>query len=158
MKKTLFAIVTVTVLVLLTSVASTEVADSKIGSEAPQLELTGNEGKLSLQSHRGGYVLLTFWSSADAESRVSNLVYDRFAEGNERVVHLSVNFDRTEGLFQEICKMDELSSESQFYCNDTQRAQIIELWRQEDGYSTFLISPEGVIVGINPEVSEMKNI
>lgn len=158
MTKTLFAIVTVAFLIVFTSVGSTEVVDSKVGHEAPQLELDGRAGKMSLQSHRGGYVLLTFWSSDDANSRVKNLQYDRAADKKEGVVHLSVNFDRTENLFEEICKMDNLSQGTQFYCNDEQRMRLLELWRQENGYSTFLINPEGLIVAVNPELSELQKI
>lgn len=158
MTKTLFTIVTVAFLIVFTSVGSTKVVDSKVGHEAPQLELDCKAGKMSLQSHRGGYVLLTFWSSGDASSRVKNLQYDRLADKKEGVVHLSVNFDRTESLFEEICKMDNLTQGTQFYCNDEQRMRLMELWRQENGYSTFLINPEGVIVAVNPEMSELQQI
>ena len=151
MTKTLLTIVTVVMLILFTSAASTSVIDSRIGHEAPMLEIEGDSTHCSLQHFRGSYVLVSFWSSTNAASRVANIRY-------ENINHIAINFDRTEGLFQEICRIDALEPTSQFYCNDNQRMKIINVWRQDSEFSTFLINPEGEIVDINPEINELAKI
>ena len=104
MNKTLLTIAVLGLLTLFTSAYYSAPADSRIGYKAPALVLgDSNNGLSPLQQHRGSNVLLTFWSSADAQSRLDNMRYDRLSrDAGERYTHVSVNMDRSISVFNNV--------------------------------------------------------
>ena len=50
---------------------------------------------------------------------------------------ISVNFDRSKKLFEEIVRKDNLDAKSQFYVQGDKAAKIIDDYRLKDGYQTF---------------------
>ena len=81
-------------------------ADSRIGYRAPSLVLGNSNGLSPLQQHRGENILLTFWDSSDAQSRLENMRYDRLArQSGDTYVHVSVNLDRSVRLVSQAMPM-----------------------------------------------------
>ena len=152
MNKTLLAIATVGMLTLFTSAYYSAPADSRIGYKAPSLVLGNNNGLSPLQQHRGENILLTFWSSADAESRLANLHYDRLSrEEGVGYTHVSVNLDRSLSVFNTIVTLDDLNRSAQFNTAVDIQDDIIRSWRLENGYHSFLIDAQGRIMAVDPD-------
>ena len=153
MNKTLLTIVTLGLLILFTSAYYTASADSRIGFTAPALKLGNSNNDLSpLQQHRGSNVLLTFWSSDDPQSRLENMNYDRLSRNSKvNYTHVSVNMDRSMSVFNNIIVLDELDRSAQFYSSTDTQYDIIKGWRLEEGYHSFLLDKEGVIIAIDPD-------
>lgn len=153
MYKTLLTIAILGVLVLFTSAYYTAPADSRIGYKAPALVLGNNNNDLSpLQQHRGGNILLTFWSSADVESRLINKHYDSISRIDGMSFTLvSVNMDRSEGVFNSVVAIDDLDRTAHFSTSLDAQEVIIKSWRLEEGYHSFLIDPQGKIIAIDPD-------
>lgn len=153
MNKTLLTIAVLGLLVLFTSAYYSAPADSRIGYKAPALNLGNSNNDLSpLQQHMGENVLLTFWSSADAESRLENMRYDRLSrDGKGNYIRVSVNMDRSENVFNTIVETDNLSRTAHYGTSPDVQDDIIKSWRLEDGYRSFLLDPQGVIIAIDPD-------
>ena len=152
MNKTLLTIAVIGLLVLLTSAYYTTPADGRIGYKAPALVLDSNNGLSPLLQHRGENILLTFWSSADADSRLDNMRYDRCSrQPGASFVHVSVNLDRSESVFDAVVMLDDLNRSSQFSTSIDDQADIIRTWRLDDGMHSFLLDPQGRIVAIDPD-------
>jgi hypothetical protein len=153
MNKTLLTIATFGLLTLFTSAYYLAPADSRIGYRAPSLALGNSNNDLSpLQQHRGSNVLLTFWSSADAQSRLDNMRYDRLSRNDHAAyTHVSVNMDRSESVFDNVIVLDNLDRSSQFFSSVEAQADIIKSWRLEDGYHSFLLDAQGVIIAVDPD-------
>lgn len=151
MNKTLLTIAILGLLTLFTSAYYTAPADSRIGYKAPQLVLGNNNNNLSpLQQYRGENVLLTFWTSADARSRLENMRYDRLSRMDDAsFVHVSVNLDRSENVFKSIVDLDNLDRSAHFTAASNAN-QIIKAWRLNEGFHTFLIDRHGKIVAVDP--------
>lgn len=152
-KKLLLAIAVFGLLVLFTSAYYSAPADSRVGYQAPQLVLGNSNNDLSpLQLHRGEHVLLTFWSSADAESRLDNMHYDRLArQSGTAYVHVSVNLDRSTNVFNSVVQLDNLDRSAN-YCTTLEAQEvIIKNWRLDSGFHSFLIDPQGRISAIDPD-------
>ena len=97
-------------------------------------------------------MLLTFWSSADAQSRLDNMRYDRFSkDAGAHFVHVSVNMDRSMSVFNNTIVLDNLDRSAQFYSSIDVQDDIIKHWRLEDAYHSFLLDPDGVIVAVDPD-------
>lgn len=153
MNKILLTIAVLGILTLFTSAYYSAPADSRIGYKAPALVLGDKNNDLSpLQQQRGENVLLTFWASDDAESRLSNQRYDRLLRGmDEDIVHVSVNLDRSESVFNAIVTVDNLDRSTHFHSSAEVQESIIKSWRLDDGYHSFLLDGEGKIIAIDPD-------
>lgn len=153
MKKTLLTIAVLALLTLFTSAYYSAPADSRIGYKAPALVLgNGNNGLSPLQQRLGENVLLTFWTSADAESRLSNRHYDRMSRGGGKgYVHVSVNLDRSTSVFNSIVALDNLDRSTHFTTSADAQESIIKSWRLDEGYHSFLLDGQGKIVAVDPD-------
>ena len=154
MNKTLLTIAILGLLTLFSSAYYTAPADSRIGYKAPMLVLgndNNNNNDLSpLQQHRGENILLTFWSSADAVSRLDNMRSDRLSRlDGMGFIHVSVNLDRSENVFKSIVDLDNLDRSAHFTAASNAN-QIIKAWRLNEGFHTFLIDRHGKIVAVDP--------
>jgi hypothetical protein len=153
MNKTLLTIAVLGLLTLFTSAYYTAPADSRIGYKAPALNLGNSNNDLSpLQQHLGENILLTFWSSDDAQSRLDNMHYDRLSRtGMAAYTRVSVNMDRSENVFNTIVMTDNLNRTAHYGTSVDAHEGIIKSWRLEDGYHSFLLDKHGVIVAIDPD-------
>lgn len=131
-----------------------------IGRRAPALNLRDSGRALNLDSLRGEYVILNFWTSTDAASRVAANEYDAWVEDHPRarVAFRSVNFDRSEGLYREIVRRDGLDAATQFHADSAQAVVIRKNYALRDGYGTLLINPQGKIIAHNPTPAQLRKI
>lgn len=143
----LFAVLLITV-----SAYSGRVYEAADGYKAPALTLTNSDSTMSLADLRGRYVVLTFWASNDAASRVEAGELDAYAANvdEEQFCLVSVNLDRSEGLFREIVRRDNLKAGAQYHANADEAVKIKEAYHLNNGFKSFLIDPEGRIIATNP--------
>ena len=159
MNKTLLTIATLAMLTLFTSAYYSAPADSRIGYKAPALILDNNNGLSPLMQHQGESVLLTFWASSDAESRLTNLRYDRLSrQPGVAYNHVSVNLDRSVNVFNTIVQLDDLNRSAQFSTSADAQETIIKCWRLNEGYHSFLIDKSGKIVAVDPDAATLAAI
>ena len=127
------------------------------GYNAPSMTIENSDTTLSLADMKGRYVIVTFWSSADADSRLRAYRYDEAAKllPQERFCLLSVNFDRSERLFREIVRRDNLSAENHIHVDGSQANRIIHDYRLTEGFKSLLIDPKGRIVAMNPSIETL---
>lgn len=160
MNKTLLTIATLGLLILFTSAYYSAPADRRIGYKAPSLALgNSNNGLSPLQQHRGSNVLLTFWSSADPQSRLDNMHYDRLSrDAQDRYTHVSVNMDRSVNVFNSAIVLDDLDRSAQFFSSVEAQEDIVKSWRLDDGYHSFLLDAQGVIIAVDPDEKTLSQI
>lgn len=159
MDKLFLTIATLALMVLFTSAYYSAPADSRIGYKAPSLIL-GNSNDLSpLQQHRGENILLTFWDSSDAQSRLNNMRYDRLArQSGVGYTHVSVNLDRSVSVFNSIVVLDDLNRSAQFSTSVDVQEGIIKSWRLNEGYHSFLLDADGTIIAIDPDAQTLAQV
>ncbi len=150
-------IVLFAVLVISVSAYSERVFEAAEGYNAPSMTIENSDTTLSLADMKGRYVIVTFWSSADADSRLRAYRYDEAAKllPQERFCLLSVNFDRSERLFREIVRRDNLSAENHIHVDGSQANRIIHDYRLTEGFKSLLIDPKGRIVATNPSIETL---
>ena len=146
-------------LILFSSAYYSAPADSRIGYKAPALVLGNSNGLSPLQQHRGENVLLTFWSSDDAGSRLQNLHYDRLARAQRgHYIHVSVNMDRSSSVFNGIVVLDNLDRSAQYSATPECHAEISKSWRLDEGYHSFLLDAEGKIIAVDPDEAMLADL
>jgi thiol-disulfide isomerase/thioredoxin len=154
MKKTFLIIAFLSVLLLTSSGLNDQRFGVTPGKLAPALALKNENLSVDLNDYRGSYVLLSFWSSSDANSRSLCNSYDAWVKNNdplcEKVRLLAVNLDENSALFYNIVKADNLNENTQFNVKGKKAAKINSDYHLSAGYGTLLIGPDGRIIAANP--------
>ncbi|MCM1029730.1 MAG: hypothetical protein NC342_09010 [Pseudoflavonifractor sp.] len=167
MKKTILLFVVAAVVCFLSIAAySGRVRQASEGFRAPEISLqplSGQSSRLSLKDLKGRYVLLSFWSAADPTSRMRNMTYDGIvhdidaglAPTQEPVSFISVNFDTSRKLLEEIASRDGLDPTMMAHAQGIEAKRLIADYRLADGYRSYLIGPTGHVMARNPSKADI---
>lgn len=160
MRKTLAFVVLLVALVAFPSAFNAPDIDTKVGAIAPNITISNSDSQFTLSNYRGQYVVINFWSSDDAESRIRNIEISKFAnsDANKNFVFASVNFDRNADLFSGTLKADNLDEKAQFFDKDGINSEVYKQFHLMNGYNCYVINPEGKIAAINPDVRQLAEI
>ncbi|MBD5322828.1 MAG: redoxin domain-containing protein [Bacteroides sp.] len=136
-------------------------SQAQASNSTPQLlEATNTSSHLSTSDLKGKYVLVNFWDSHNAVSRIAAGEYDRYyrTHRNNNLRLLSVNTDDNRRLFDEIVRRDGLDTLTQFHIADVKARGISPGYHPESGYSSYLLNPSGKIIAVNPTVQAVNKI
>ena len=106
-----------------------------IGDKAPTFTICGEKQLIDLKDLRGKYVLLSFWASYDAPSRVQNATLNHAIEQADNVEMVSVCFV-------------ELAGNS---------SDLFKTYRLNKGFKNFLLDKNGVIVAKDITPSQLSS-
>lgn len=160
MKKTIIALGCFLMMMLVATSHSHRDIGYGEGNIAPTFALQDDSDSVSLGNLRGRHVLLTFWSSADAKSRINNKMYNTYLQRNPKIplTWLSINYDRNEALFREIAKLDNIQFGRHIYDRLGKESDIYGQFHLNNGYKSILIDPSGKIVAVNPGTQRLQEI
>lgn len=165
MKKLLALIASFAIMLVTASAFVDKRQEASLGEGSPMLVVNSGDSLVSLDSFQGCWVILSFWSAADARSRMTQNDVAVFMRSHKlpaqagKVEVVSVNLDRSERLMEEIVKIDNLDENSQFRIDNASMAEYaIQAYRMNEGLRTFVINPEGKLVAADPSVDDLKRI
>ena len=162
MNKTLKYIVFCIVIALMVAVFAVRVNREDTDPQAvPHIDTASNSaGTVDLSSLKGRYVLVNFWDSHNAVSRIAAGEYDRFLRSHRHsnLRLLSVNTDDNRRLYDEIVSHDGLDRSTQYHISDTRRGKSSPDYHPSQGYASYLVNPQGKVVAVNPSVTQLENI
>lgn len=119
---------------------------------AMSAESTGQE----LSDMKGRYVLLSFWATYDAHSRMQNASLSnalRSAQSNVELV--SVSFDEYESIFRETVREDQIVTPICFVETKGESSGLYKKYRLGRGFTNYLLDENGVIIAKNISASEL---
>lgn len=159
MKKTFLIVAFLSVLFTITSGFNDQRFGSTPGKIAPMISLQNEYSAIDLTQCRGKYVLLSFWSSSDANSRALCNRYDAWVKNNDplnrKVCLVGINLDENNTLFSQIVSADNLNEKMQFNVKGRNAAKINSDYHLTAGYGTLLIGPDGRIIAANPTSADL---
>lgn len=160
MNKSYFSIVAFLFILIFTSAQYNNSGDATVGQVAPALSLENTSNKFSLQAAHNHYVLVTFWSSANPESRIDNKIYAKNIENNSNVKHVAINLDRSQAMLKQLIIVDNLNAKSQFFIDNTDvKIDIMKQWNiNHDNLASFLIDDKGIIIEKNPDLKTLAKL
>ena len=131
--------------VLFTSAVSTKNVPLEVGNQAPEISITGIDGKSTLLSAmKGGEVIVNFWSVKDAESRIANVRLAREAElTGAKYIGMCIDSDRQ--LAEEVMKADRIPTEHLYFAD----RQVTDEYQLAAGTRTVKIDPYGIVAAID---------
>ena len=128
-----------------------------IGDTVPGFSVSNDSNEVEMQQLRGEYVLLSFLTSTNPQSRIANKTYNDFVAGQEGgIEYVAVNFDPSSNVFNEIVKIDGLDACKQFHVE--RNSALMESYSLRGGCVSLLIAPQGEVVAQNPTLDEVKNV
>ncbi len=158
MKKTLFTIVTACVLLVFLAANSSNPKGNGLGRIAPNFVTENEFRRFELQRNNENYVLLTFWNSVDAESRIANVTYDRALKNVKGIEYIAINFDKSYGVYREMLKLDGVNSVKQFYDCDGEEGKLYSRYGLKKGMKSLLLDKSGKVIAENPTVRELNDL
>lgn len=160
----LFAVITLTL-----AANTSRMVDAAPGQIAPDFELTASLNQTDdstspsffISDLKGEYVLVNFWSTTDAASRVAAGTYDQLMKTNDfggRLNLLNLNLDANEALFDAVVRQDGLDTAMQYHLDGEAAKELTKLYHLDEGLRALLIDPSGKIVAVNPTAADLSNL
>ena len=132
-----------------------------VGDVAPdfKIESADNEQyRLDLDDLKGKYVLLSFWASYDAQSRMQNASLSNALHStspNNNVEMVSVSFDEYQSIFEETIRKDQIVTPTCFVETKGESSGIFKKYRLGRGFTNYLLDDNGVIIAKNISAAEL---
>lgn len=150
--------------VLIISVLTSFIAKDKvsegvgIGDVAPGFTVGNVSGEqaINLKSMRGKYVLLSFWASYDAPSRIRNANLSNAVKSVSHPVEMiSVSFDEYKSVFTETIRKDRIDTPFCFVDTKGERSSLFKTYNLKRGFTNYLLDADGVIIARNISAEEL---
>lgn len=130
-----------------------------VGDIAPNftIQSTTNQSATDLRSLRGKYVLINFWASYDAPSRLNNASFAQALrnESASDITLVSVSFDEYPSIFRETIRKDQVGTSTCFVDTAGHQSPLYKQYRLHRGFSNYLLDANGVIIAKNISPDEL---
>ena len=116
-----------------------------VGDIAPDFKIqsmSAGQPLAELSDMKGKYVLLSFWASYDAHSRMQNASLSnvlRSASRNENVEMVSVSFDEYQSIFKETVRKDQIVTPTCFVETKGESSGLFKKYRLGRGFTNYLL-------------------
>ena len=132
-----------------------------VGDIAPDFKIqsmSAGQPLAELSDMKGKYVLLSFWASYDAHSRMQNASLSnvlRSASRNDNVEMVSVSFDEYQSIFKETVRKDQIVTPTCFVETKGESSGIFKKYRLGRGFTNYLLDGNGVIIAKNISAADL---
>ena len=132
-----------------------------VGDIAPDFKIqsmSAGQPLAELSDMKGKYVLLSFWASYDAHSRMQNASLSnvlRSASRNENVEMVSVSFDEYQSILKETVRKDQIVTPTCFVETKGESSGLFKKYRLGRGFTNYLLDENGVIIAKNISAAEL---
>jgi hypothetical protein len=127
----------------------------KIGDNAPQFSLVNESKSIDLKKLNGNFVLISFWASYDAESRVKNAMLNNAASKMNNLQIVSVSFDEYRSIFDETINNDQLDKADCFIELKGNSSNLFMSYELNKGFTNYLLDKNGNIVAKNIDSKQL---
>ena len=131
-----------------------------VGDIAPDFlieSMSAEQPTTDLSNLKGKYVLLSFWASYDAQSRMQNASLSNALQSSSpnNVEMVSVSFDEYKSIFDETIRKDQIVTPTCFVETKGESSGLFKKYRLGRGFTNYLLDDNGVIIAKNISASEL---
>ena len=129
-----------------------------VGDIAPDFKIqsmSAGQPLAELSDMKGKYVLLSFWASYDAHSRMQNASLSNVLRSSRNVEMVSVSFDEYQSIFKETVRKDQIVTPTCFVETKGESSGIFKKYRLGRGFTNYLLDDNGVIIAKNISAAEL---
>lgn len=128
-----------------------------IGDKAPDFKICSERQLVNLKDLKGKYVLLSFWASYDAPSRMQNAILNHAVTKTNNIEMVSVSFDDYKSVFNETIRKDQISTSNCFIELEGKNSEIYQTYRLHKGFKNYLLDKNGVIIAKNINAQQLSS-
>ena len=134
-----------------------------LGDAAPNFTIPATSHQDSsitkLSDLKGKYVLLSFWATYDAPSRLQNVNLNNTIQLDDCPVELvSVSFDQYQSIFKETVRQDGIDASVCFADLNGEKSKLYKEYDLKRGFTNFLLNENGVIIAKNVSSRELASM
>ena len=109
------------------------------------------------EAPKGKYLLLSFWASYDAPSRMLNASLSSALRGSaqDNVEMVSVSFDEYRSVFEETVRKDQIVGAACFVETAGEDSELYKEFHLNRVFANYLLDDSGVIVAKNISATEL---
>ena len=130
-----------------------------VGDVAPDFRIESTSGEqypLKLADFKGHYVLLSFWASYDAQSRMQNVSLNNALRSDApNVKMVSISFDEYRSVFEETIRKDQIVTPTCVVETKGEASGLFKKYRLNRGFTNYLLDGNGVIIAKNISAAEL---
>ena len=130
-----------------------------VGDVAPDFTIESTSDaqyNFDLTDLKGKYVLLSFWASYDAQSRMQNASLSNALRSTSQDVEMvSVSFDEYQSVFQETIRKDQIVTPTCFVETEGEDSGLFKKYRLNRGFTNYLLDGNGVIIAKNISAADL---
>ena len=129
-----------------------------VGDMAPDFKIqtmSAEQSQTELSDLKGKYVLLSFWASYDAQSRMQNVSLSNALRSSHNVEMVSVSFDEYQSIFKETVRKDQIVTPTCFVETKGEYSGLFKKYRLGRGFTNYLLDDNGVIIAKNISAAEL---
>ena len=130
-----------------------------VGDIAPDFKIktmsTEQQPIQNLSKMKGKYVLLSFWASYDAQSRMQNVSLSNVLRSSHNVEMVSVSFDEYKSIFEETIRKDQIVTPTCFVETEGEDSGLFKKYRLNRGFTNYLLDGNGVIIAKNISAADL---
>ena len=109
----------------------------------------------STSNLKGKYVLLSFWASYDAQSRMQNVSLSNALRSSHNVEMVSISFDEYQSIFKETVRKDQIVTPTCFVETEGEDSGLFKKYRLNRGFTNYLLDGNGVIIAKNISAADL---
>ena len=130
-----------------------------VGDMAPDFKIqtmSAEQSQTELSDLKGKYVLLSFWASYDAQSRMQNASLSNALRSTSQDVEMvSVSFDEYQSVFKETIRKDQIVTPTCFVETKGESSGLFKKYRLNRGFTNYLLDGNGVIIAKKISAAEL---
>lgn len=100
-------------------------------------------------------MLLSFWASYDAQSRMQNVSLSNALRSSHNVEMVSISFDEYQSIFKETVRKDQIVTPTCFVETKGEYSGLFKKYRLGRGFTNYLLDDNGVIIAKNISAAEL---
>ena len=129
-----------------------------VGDIAPDFKIqsmSAGQPLAELSDMKGKYVLLSFWASYDAQSRMQNVSLSNVLRSSRNVEMVSISFDEYQSIFKETVRKDQIVTPTCFVETEGEDSGLFKKYRLNRGFTNYLLDGNGVIIAKNISAADL---
>ena len=129
-----------------------------VGDMAPDFKIqtmSAEQSQTELSDLKGKYVLLSFWASYDAQSRMQNASLSNALRSSHNVEMVSISFDEYQSIFKETVRKDQIVTPTCFVETEGEDSGLFKKYRLNRGFTNYLLDGNGVIIAKNISAADL---
>ena len=129
-----------------------------VGDIAPDFKIqsmSAGQPLAELSDMKGKYVLLSFWASYDAQSRMQNVSLSNALRSSHNVGMVSISFDEYQSIFKETVRKDQIVTPTCFVETEGEDSGLFKKYRLNRGFTNYLLDGNGVIIAKNISAADL---